>query len=86
MVELENFFCSKVRMKILRLLFRLGQLNTTDLARRVGTNYEITLKHLVLLEKEAIVEHRLSGRVRFFRLANSEKAQATKKLLEEWGA
>ena len=83
-MELENLFCSKVRMRILRLLFRLGQLNTTDLARRVGTNYGVVMRHLVLLEKETLVEHRLSGRARFFRLANSEKAQATMRLLEEW--
>jgi predicted transcriptional regulator len=85
-MEVEDFFCSKVRMRILRLLFRLRQLNTTDLARRVGTNYEITLKHLVLLEKEEIVEHRLSGRAGFFRLANSQKAQALLMLLQEWEA
>ena len=85
-MELEDFFCSKVRMKILKLLFRLGQLNTSDLAHRVGTNYETTLKHLLLLEKENLIEQRLSGRTRFFRFANSEKAQATMRILEEWGA
>jgi predicted transcriptional regulator len=83
-MELENFFCSKVRMKILKLLFRLGQLNTSDLAQRVGGNYSSTLKHLVLMEKENIIEKRVSGRTRFFRFANSAKAQATMKVLEEW--
>lgn len=83
-MELEDFFCSKVRMKILKLLFRLGQLNTSDLARRLGANYETTLKHLALLERESLIEQRLSGRTRFFRFANGEKAQAIMKLLEEW--
>jgi len=83
-MELEDFFCSKVRMKILKLLFRLGQLTTSDMAKRVGTNYASSRKHLELLEKENIIEQRLSGRTRYFRFANSAKAQATKKLLEEW--
>jgi len=71
-------------MKILKLLFRLGQLNTSDLAQRVGGNYTSTLKHLELLEREKLIEQRVSGRTRFFRFANSPKAQATMKLLEEW--
>jgi ArsR family transcriptional regulator, lead/cadmium/zinc/bismuth-responsive transcriptional repressor len=83
-MEFEDFFCSKVRMKILKLLYRLGQLNTSDLARRVGTNYAYTLKHLSVLEKENVLEQRLSGRTRFFRFANGPKAQVTMKFLEEW--
>jgi DNA-binding transcriptional ArsR family regulator len=83
-MELEDFFCSRVRVKILGLLYRLGQLNTTDLGKRLGVNYQNTMRHLVLLEKEGVVEHRLSGRVRFFRFTNSMKAQATVRLLKEW--
>lgn len=83
-MELEDFFCSKVRMKILKVLFRLGQLNTSDLAQRVGTNYASTLKHLELMEKESLIEQRVSGRTRFFRFANGAKARATMRLLEEW--
>jgi DNA-binding transcriptional ArsR family regulator len=83
-MDLEDVFCSKVRMKILKLLFRLGQLNTSDLAKRVGTNYASALQHLALLEKENLIEQRFSGRTRFFRFASSVKARATMKLLEEW--
>jgi DNA-binding transcriptional ArsR family regulator len=71
-------------MKVLKLLFRCGQLNTTDMARRLGVNYATTLSHLTLLKKEGIVMDRLSGRTRFFRFKNSLKAQAVSKLLEEW--
>jgi DNA-binding transcriptional ArsR family regulator len=83
-MHLEDVFCSKTRMRILRLLFQLGQLNTSDLAHRLGANYETTLGHLVLLEKEGVVTQRLSGKTRFFRLANTLKARAITKLLEEW--
>jgi len=71
-------------MKILKLLFRYGQLNTSDVASRVGVNYESALRNLRLLEIEGIVKHRLSGRSRFFRFDNSLKAKATMKLLEAW--
>jgi predicted transcriptional regulator len=83
-MDLEEVFCSKTRMKILKLLFKLGQLNTTDLAHRLGANYAITLRNLILLEREGIVTKRLSGKTRFFRFTNSLKARATMKLLEEW--
>jgi predicted transcriptional regulator len=83
-MDLEEVFCSKIRMRILKLLFKLGQLNTTDLAHRLGANYAITLRNLILLEREGIVTKRLSGKTRFFRFTNSLKARATMKLLEEW--
>jgi hypothetical protein len=37
-----------------------------------------------LIEQEGIVEHRKSGRIMFFRLANTQKARTTLRLLEEW--
>jgi predicted transcriptional regulator len=83
-MELEDIFCSRVRLRLLKLIFNLRQLNTSDLAKRVGANYASTLKHLELLEKEDLIEQRLSGRTRYFRFTNSEKAQATMRLLEQW--
>jgi DNA-binding transcriptional ArsR family regulator len=83
-MDLEDVFCSKTRMKILKLLFKLRQLNISDIAHRLGTNYATTLRHLVLLEKEGVVTERLSGKTRFFRFTNTLKARAIMKLLEEW--
>jgi DNA-binding transcriptional ArsR family regulator len=83
-MNLEDVFCSKTRMKILKLLFELRQLNTSDLAHRLGTNYETTRRHLDLLKREGIIIQRLSGRTRFFRYANTVKAEAVLRLLEEW--
>lgn len=59
-------------------------MNTSGLARKLRTNYKLTLKHLELLEEEDLIQHRISGRIRFFRFANTLKAEATTKLLEEW--
>jgi predicted transcriptional regulator len=74
-MDVEDVFCSKTRMKILKLLFKLGQVNTSDLAHRLGTNYATTIKHLLLLQKEGVIAERGSGKTRFFRLANTLKAR-----------
>jgi predicted ArsR family transcriptional regulator len=71
-------------MRVLKLLFQCGQINITDLARRLGANYTGTLRHLILLKNEDVVEERVSGRTLFFRFKNSLKAQEVSKLLEEW--
>lgn len=47
-MDLEDVFCYKMRMNILKLLFKLGQLNTSDLAQSPGANYVTTLSHLML--------------------------------------
>jgi DNA-binding transcriptional ArsR family regulator len=83
-LDVEDVFCSKTRMKILKLLSKYGQLNTSSLAQRLGTNYATTLKHLSLLKKEGVVFERVSGKTRFFRFTNTLKARAVMKLLEEW--
>jgi DNA-binding transcriptional ArsR family regulator len=83
-LNLEDVFCSKTRMKTLKLLFQYGQLNTSDIMRKLGVNYKITVEHLELLGSEGVVEHRSSGRTRFFRFASTLTARATVKLLEEW--
>jgi predicted ArsR family transcriptional regulator len=71
-------------MKILKLLFQYGQLNTSSIAQRLGTNYETAIRHLALLEKEAVVTQRLSGKTRFFRFTNTMKARFVMELLKEW--
>jgi DNA-binding transcriptional ArsR family regulator len=71
-------------MRVLKLLFQCGQLNTSSVARRLGTNYETAIRHLALLEEEGVVTQRMSGKTQFFRFTNSLKAQVIIKLLEEW--
>jgi DNA-binding transcriptional ArsR family regulator len=71
-------------MRILKLLFKLGQLNTSNLAHRLGAKYATTLRHLFILKKEDIVTERLSGKTRFFRLTSTSKARAAMRLLEDW--
>jgi DNA-binding transcriptional ArsR family regulator len=84
-VELEEVFSSKPRMKILRLLGRLGTLNVSDIAKRIGLNYSATNEHLKLLESEGVLVQRTYGRIRMYRFSESSaKAKAVQKLIEAW--
>lgn len=84
-MELEEVFSSKPRMKILRLVARLGALNVSDIARRINLNYSTTNQHLKLLEAEGILQQRIYGRIRMYRFNEStRKAIAVKKLIETW--
>ena len=84
-MEIEEVFSSKPRMKILRLIFRLGALNISDIARRIKLNYTTTNKHLKLLESEGILQQRVYGRIRIYKFSNvSRKALAVQSLIEVW--
>ena len=72
-------------MKILKLISKLGALNVSEIARRVGSNYAATDKHLRLLEAEGVLQERTYGRVRMFRFSEgSAKAKAVQNLIEVW--
>ncbi len=84
-MELEEVFSSKSRMKILRLIYQLGQLNVSDVARRLKLNFTSTSEHLKILESEGILQERTYGRVRMYRFnEGSSKAKAVVALIEAW--
>jgi DNA-binding transcriptional ArsR family regulator len=72
-------------MKILKLIYQLGQLNVSDVARRLKLNFTSTSEHLKVLESEGILQERTYGRVRMYRLnEGSAKAKAVVALIEAW--
>jgi DNA-binding transcriptional ArsR family regulator len=72
-------------MKILKLIYTLGSLNVSDVARRVKLNYTSTAKHLRILESEGILQKRTYGRIRMYRFnEGSKKAKAVAALIEAW--
>jgi DNA-binding transcriptional ArsR family regulator len=82
---LEEVFSSKPRMKILKLVARLGELNVSDVARRIGVNFTTTSRHLRILEEEGILTQRTYGRIRMYRFNQaSAKAKAVQDLIEVW--
>ena len=84
-MDIEEVFSSKPRMKILKLVARLGALNVSDIARRISLNYSTTNQHLKLLESESILQQRVYGRIRMYKFNNSShKARAVQNLIEAW--
>jgi len=72
-------------MKILRLIYNLGSLNTSDVARRLNTNFGAAAEHLKILEDEGILQGLVYGRVRMYRFnEGSVKAKAVQNLIEAW--
>jgi len=84
-MELEELFSSKLRMKILKLLYELGALNVSDVARRLGSNFAATANHLKILAAEEILQERSYGRVRMYSFNEaSGRAKAVKNLIDVW--
>jgi len=84
-VDIEAVFSSKPRMKILKLIARLGSLNVSDIARRINLNYTTTNQHLKLLEDEDVLQQRVYGRIRMYKFnQSSPKAKAVQNLIDTW--
>ena len=79
MTAVEEVFCSGTRIRILKILLKLGQLNVSKLAEKLGSNYKETMKHLRILENEGIVLQRKYGRIHLYRFSDqSAKARANR--------
>ncbi len=84
-MEIEEVFSSKPRMKMLKLIARLGELNVSDIARRTGLNFTTTSRHLQVMEKEGVLQQRVYGRIRMYRFNQaSPKAKAVMNLIDAW--
>lgn len=84
-MSIETVFSSKGRVKILRILVEIGELNISEIARRAGLNYTTTNQHLQVLEMSGIVRHKNFGRIRIFRFdEGNPRAKMIKDLVDEW--
>lgn len=84
-MSIEEVLSSKGRVKILRILADIGELNISQIARRAGLNYTTTNQHLRVLENHQLVKHKRFGRIRIFRYnEENPKARMIKQLMESW--
>jgi len=84
-MNVEDVFSSKLRMKIIKIIAQVGELNVSEIARRLNVNYNTISKHLKVLEDEGILQHKVFGRIRLYRLnEHSPKAKAIQNLIETW--
>jgi Mn-dependent DtxR family transcriptional regulator len=84
-MNIEDVFSSRLRMKILKILHEVGELNVSEIARRLNVNYVSASEHMKILEKENILQHKLFGRIRLYRFNDqSPKAKAVQNLIDIW--
>ena len=84
-MSIEEVFSSKGRMKIIRILVEIGELNISEIARRARLNYATTNHHLSVLEDSGIVRHKNFGRIRIFRFnEESPRARMIRELVDGW--
>lgn len=84
-MKVEDVFSSRGRVRILRILFEIEELNISEIARRAKLNYATTNEHLQTLERAGIVRHKSFGRIRIYRYEDGNpKVDAIKELMEMW--
>ena len=84
-MAIEEVLSSKGRVKILRILTEIGELNISEIARRAGLNYATTNHHLMVLQEHDLVRHKRFGRIRIFRFnEGNQRAELVRRLMELW--
>lgn len=84
-MAIEEVLSSKGRVKILKILADIGELNISEIARRAGLNYTTTNKHLMALERLGLILHKRFGRIRIFRFnEGNARAEIIRKLVDQW--
>lgn len=84
-MAIEDVLSSKGRVRILKILAEIGELNTSGIARRAGLNYATAIRHLQALEKAGLVRHKSFGRIRIFRFnEGNPRARIVKGLIDLW--
>jgi len=82
-MTVEEVLGAPLRIRIILALWKTGEVNATELARRLETNYSQLVAHLKLLAKYGIVEERRIGRARLVKLRSTNLAEMLAKALEE---
>jgi len=84
---IDQVLSSPTKIKILIVLWKFGEMNITELVRRVGASHRATVQQLRQLIEHGVVEARQIGRMRLYRLPNDEAVQKLAEALaraDEW--
>ena len=86
-VSIEDLFSSRGRIKILIELAKSGELNISELCRRVDLNHSSTKSHLDVLTKSGMIEEKKFGRIKIYRYKLEDiRARSLKSLFDLWGS
>lgn len=64
---LEEVLSSRVRVKVLKIVFDRGEVNISQIIRETGLNHKLVSKHLKYLVDSGLIEEVKIGRLRLFR-------------------
>lgn len=85
-IELEDVFSSKGRVRILKLLAELGELNISAISRNINLNHSAVKDHLKFLTKVGLVREKRFGRILIYQFKdNNILAHSLKQLFKIWG-
>lgn len=83
---IEQIFSSKGRIKIIKLLAEKIELNISEIIKRCKSNHTITKKHLKVLTEANIIQEKIYGRIKIYRLRTEDyRVKAIKNLIDLWG-
>ncbi len=75
---------SKTRLRILRTLFEVKEINITRLTKLTELNHKVVRHHVDLLKELGIVEEKQIGRIRLVRLnENNPKVKILREVFEK---
>ncbi|MEM0370124.1 MAG: winged helix-turn-helix domain-containing protein [Pyrobaculum sp.] len=74
---------SPTRLRIILVLYKWGEMNMTELVKRVGVTQKAVFEQLEILLKYRVVESRQIGRVRLYRLSKDPLVRQLAEALAE---
>jgi len=84
-LSFEEIFCSKGRVKIIRILALRTEMNISEIIKLTHLNHNDVKKHLMFLCKINFVQEKKFGRIHIYRFKEENfKAKAIKNLIEFW--
>ena len=83
--SIEDVFASKGRVKIIKILVKEEELNISEIVERCKLNHKSTLNHLQFLDEVGIVQEKIYGRIRIYRIRSEDyRVKAIKKMFDIW--
>ena len=84
-IGIEDLFSSRGRIKILKELAASGELNISELCRRVNLNHSSTKSHLEVLLQSGLIEEKIFGRIKIYRYKIEDlRARSLRSLFDIW--
>ena len=84
-VALEDVLSSKGRVRILKLLAELGELNVSAISRNINLNHSAVKEHLKFLTEAGLIREKRFGRILIYQFRdNNILAHSLKQLFKIW--